>query len=186
MRDCDAVLTAGRFRVQELEPIDEHGEDFLIRRAVPHSAEHCRLLDAGSIGTGRNQQLLNKLEHLPRSRLLFKVFKFVTMAGCEYLHRLDNLVNSLEYPQAQMSRRYLSTENCLTCDGTGKQYSREKINAVIDKSGLSLQEVADALGITKSYLSSLRSGRRPWATATSKGNREPTHLVRKLEGILKK
>lgn len=61
-----------------------------------------------------------------------------------------------------MRREFSSSSKCFACGGSGKQFSRAKINKAIAQSGLSWKQVADALAISEAYISRLRSGSRRW------------------------
>lgn len=60
----------------------------------------------------------------------------------------------------------MSKKNCPHCNGTGKVTDHAKLGARLqrqrNRAGLTLREVAKAMGISVSYLSDLEHGRKLW------------------------
>ena len=75
----DGVLPAGELGLQTVQPIDQHRDDLLIRRAVVDSGERSRCL-------GVIWGLLNKLQDLSRCSLVLEVRQFVFVSLCYDSH----------------------------------------------------------------------------------------------------
>lgn len=70
---------------------------------------------------------------------------------------------------------FLSRKDCLLCNGTGKQLDRKALAAAVNSLDIPSEKIQEALGITKSHLSYVRSGRRGMGP----------DKIRKLQKLLK-